>query len=123
VAVDSRLKMRFLHLGSRRVIKSAHFSLWAVFETPQLLKVIDMQELEDMLAHLVSDAYVRQCLSEWANYVVPSSFVLNPHARSGNLRERFLARLYEHHDELTGTCQCRFIGSCNVVFGFLPNNS
>jgi hypothetical protein len=77
-----------------------------------------MQELEDMLAHLVSDAYIRECLSEWADKVEPSSFVLNPHALSGNLRERFLARLYEHRDELKGTCKRLFIRFCRKVVGF-----
>jgi hypothetical protein len=77
-----------------------------------------MQELEDLLAHLVSDAYIRQCLSEWANQVEPSSFVLNPYALSGNLRERFLARLYEHRDELKGTCRWLFRGSARKLLAF-----
>jgi hypothetical protein len=63
---------------------------------------LDMQELESMLAHIVSESYIRRCLSQWATQVVPSSFVLNPHALSGELRDRFLARLYEHRCELPG---------------------
>jgi hypothetical protein len=55
-----------------------------------------------MLAHILSESYMRRCLSEWANQIVPSSFLLNPHALSGELRDRFLARLYEHRCDLQG---------------------
>ncbi|GAQ82510.1 hypothetical protein KFL_001130280 [Klebsormidium nitens] len=61
------------------------------------------KEMEDMLAHILSEDFVQQYLSRWSGYVWPSSFVRNPHALSGTLRDRFLARLHENRLILEGT--------------------
>ncbi|GAQ84430.1 hypothetical protein KFL_001880230 [Klebsormidium nitens] len=71
----------------------------------------ELEELRKKLADILSEENVREQLSGWSKSIQLSSFVPNPHALSGRLHERFLARLYQHRKREKGSSASCFSGS------------